>query len=95
MKILTILAEDYESRVHQDRLELLSALIASPTFDTLFRDEVIRIPPDHYVLAWACNVPNCERPRSDSTDKLCSNHHRDWLVAAAAKQSMLEFLAAA
>lgn len=95
MKILTILAEDYESRVHQDRLELLSALIASPTFDPLFRDEVIRIPPDHYVLAWACNVPNCERPRSDSTDKLCSNHHRDWLVAAAAKQSMLEFLAAA
>ncbi len=95
MKILTLLAEDYASRVHKDRLELLSALISSPTFDPLFRDEVIFIPPDHPVFAWACNVPKCGRPRSESTDKLCCSHHEDWLIAEATNQSMLDFLAGA
>ncbi|MFE0373336.1 hypothetical protein [Streptomyces tendae] len=35
------------TRIGRDRLELLTALIDAPAFDPLFRDTLIRVPPQH------------------------------------------------
>jgi len=38
------LRRDGADRVARDRLELLTALISAPSFDPVYRPEVIRIP---------------------------------------------------
>ena len=57
----------------RDRLEILTALIAGPSFDPTFRPDVIEIPRQHPVYRWECVVAGCERSRSGGTD-LCSEH---------------------
>lgn len=69
-------------RTGRDRLELLTALINSPSFDPAFREDIIRIPPQHPAYPWHCVVPDCERPRWQKTD-LCANHTAQWRQAHA------------
>jgi integrase len=61
----------------RDRLEILTALINGPSFDSMFRPDVIDIPPDHQIYRWICVVDDCERPRNGSTD-LCGEHMQQW-----------------
>ncbi|HEY5842220.1 MAG TPA: hypothetical protein VIU87_12255, partial [Mycobacterium sp.] len=64
-------------RVGRDRLEILTTLIDAPSFDPIFRPDVVKIPPDHPIYRWRCVVESCERSRSGGTD-LCSEHLRQW-----------------
>jgi integrase len=72
-----VLAPVGPGRVERDRLELLAALIEGPSFDPMFRGELIRIPPDHPVYPWQCAVADCERPRWGKSD-LCVTHQAQW-----------------
>ncbi|WP_406100731.1 hypothetical protein OG698_00645 [Streptomyces sp. NBC_01003] len=65
------------SRTSSDRLEVLTALIAAPSFDPLLRGDVIVVPPHHETFAWRCGVPECERALHESTE-FCTVHYRDW-----------------
>ena len=47
----------------RDRLEILTALIGGPTFDPLFRTDIVRIPRGHAIYRWECVVGGCERGR--------------------------------
>ena len=67
-------------RVGRDRLEILTALIGGPSFDPIYRGEVIRIPRGHLVYRWECVVTACQRTRSGGTD-LCSTHRSAWVQA--------------
>jgi hypothetical protein len=58
---LPVLAETGGDRAGRDRLELLTALIGSPSFDPLYQAEVICIPRDHPVYPWGCVVEDCVR----------------------------------
>jgi hypothetical protein len=64
-------------RTSRDRLEILTALINAPSFDPLFRAEIITIPPNHPVYRWNCLVTDCERPKAGHGD-LCSAHLEQW-----------------
>lgn len=78
----------------RDRLEILTELIAGPSFDPLYRTEVIRIPRGHPVYRWECVVDGCERTRSGGTD-LCSTHRLEWVQAEAGGAGKAAFVAAA
>jgi len=73
---------DGAGRVGRDRLELLTALINGPSFDPIFRDDLIRIPTRHPVYPWHCTVVGCERPRWSKQD-LCAAHADAWRHARA------------
>ncbi|MCX4907731.1 site-specific integrase [Streptomyces sp. NBC_00878] len=64
-------------QVGRDRLELLEALINGPSFDPLFRGDVLKIPPDHEKYGWGCAVPECLRIRNSSGD-FCHTHQKEW-----------------
>jgi len=81
-------------RVGRDRLEVLTALINGPSFDPLFRAEVIRIPRQHSVYQWECVVAGCERVRTGGMD-VCSIHRVEWCEARARGVGKAEFLLAA
>ncbi len=66
-----------DARTGRDRLEVLTALINAPSFDPLFRAEIIKIPLGHPVYRWECLVTDCERSRSGHGD-LCSAHAVLW-----------------
>src|SRR5262249_30765164 len=59
------------------RLEILTALISGPSFDPIFRPDVIVIPRGHAIYRWDCVVGRCERSRTGGSD-LCSEHQRQW-----------------
>lgn len=64
-------------RNERDRLELLQALMGAPSFDPLYRDDVITIPRGHPVYLWWCAVPGCEQSRAQNTN-YCQSHVRAW-----------------
>jgi integrase len=74
---LPFLYQDHADRVGRDRLEILTTLIAGPSFDRIFRPDVIEIPRQHPIYRWECVVGGCERSRSGGTD-LCSEHLQHW-----------------
>jgi len=73
------LATDHHSRVGRDRLELLSALLQAPSFDPLYRADVIEMPAHHPVYGWACLVSECESAADGSG--LCHGHQAQWRKA--------------
>jgi hypothetical protein len=81
-------------RVGRDRLEILTALINCPSFDPIFRPDVIVIPRDHPVYRWTCVVDCCQRSRSGSSD-LCAEHLRQLADARARGVGRAEFITAA
>ena len=74
---LPFVYQDRPDCVGRDRLEMLTTLIAGPSFDPIFRPDVIEIPPGHPVYRCECVVDRCERSRSGGTD-LCPEHLRKW-----------------
>jgi integrase len=82
---------DRPDRQSRDRLEILTALIAGPSFDPIFREPVVRIPRGQAVYRWECAVGGCERPRSGGAD-LCYNHDVQWCVARQRGVGRAEYL---
>ncbi|MFI5825166.1 hypothetical protein ACIA8I_39840 [Streptomyces rishiriensis] len=80
-----------DPRTGRDRLEVLTALIGSPSFDPLFRPDIITIPPDHPVYRWNCLVTDCERTTMGHGD-LCSTHEMLWRRQRDAGASRTDFL---
>ncbi|MGH3122259.1 MAG: tyrosine-type recombinase/integrase [Streptosporangiaceae bacterium] len=81
-------------RAGLDRLELLTALIDGPSFDALYRPDVIQIPGDHPIYPWECVVGDCERTRTSGRD-LCHEHDRLWREARGGGAGKAAFLTAA
>lgn len=77
-----------------DRLELLTALIKGPSFNPMFRRDVIRIPADHPIYPWQCVIADCERPRWTKGD-LCAVHRAQWNKAKAAGTRRAAFVRSA
>ena len=73
---------------------MLSALIGAPSFDPLFRAEVIRVPAEHPTYRWGCSVPGCRRAQSLGHD-FCSVHIRGWAAERDAGGDLPRFIAAA
>jgi hypothetical protein len=69
-------------RVGRDRLEILTALINAPSFDPLYRGELIEFPRHHPAYNWGCHVDGCEKPVNGSGN-LCTLHFRGWSAARA------------
>ena len=61
------------AREGRDRLEILTALVSAPSFDPLFRGDIITIPAGHPVYRWDCLADGCERVISGRGD-LCRAH---------------------
>ncbi|HEX5349073.1 MAG TPA: tyrosine-type recombinase/integrase [Pseudonocardiaceae bacterium] len=91
---LLVVPASQPDRQSRDRLEILTALIDAPSFDPLFRAEVIDIPPGHSVYRWECVVTDCERPRSGGSD-LCGEHLQQWAGERAREVGKAAFLTAA
>ncbi|WP_244291405.1 tyrosine-type recombinase/integrase [Streptomyces subrutilus] len=62
---------------------MLTALMAAPSFDSAFREDVVRLGRDHPVYGWRCDVVECERP-AEVTRGLCHDHNVQWRDARAA-----------
>jgi hypothetical protein len=67
-------------RAGEDRLEILTALAGGPSFDPVYRPDVIKIPRGHAIYRWECVVGRCERTRSGGTE-LCAAHLQEWVRA--------------
>jgi hypothetical protein len=67
---------DEECRAGRDRLELLAALLNAPGVEPLYRDEIIRIPPDHPAYGLRCLVKSCGY--AGLRHGLCTGHHQQW-----------------
>ena len=65
-----------DAREGRDRLEILTALISAPSFDPLFRGDIIKIPAGHPVYRWNC-LAGCERTVMGHGD-LCAAHQVLW-----------------
>ena len=83
----------HRSRAGRDRLELLTALIAAPGFDPLYRSDLIKIPPRHPVYGWGCQVPGCECVAPGRG--LCAAHEREWKALGRDRVRLADFTAAA
>jgi integrase len=91
---VTPLVAARDGRAEQDRLEILAALINAPSFDPLFRAEIITVPPGHPAYRWHCLVTGCERPKTGHGD-LCSAHLELWREARGNGELKAGFLRAA
>ncbi|MFE5125128.1 tyrosine-type recombinase/integrase [Streptomyces sp. NPDC056669] len=78
------------TRTTPDRLEILQALIAAPTFAPEMRDDVIRVAPDHPIYGWRCQVPECERGRAGMQD-FCHAHDIEWSEIKRAGGTVVDF----
>ena len=65
-----------DAREGRDRLEILTALVSAPSFDPLFRGDIIKIPAGHPVYRWNC-LAGCERTVMGHGD-LCAAHQELW-----------------
>lgn len=91
---LPLLSQQRPDRVGRDRLEILNALINGPSFDPVYRPDVVQIPRNHPIYRWECVVQGCERTRSGGMD-LCSEHLRQWAPERARGVGKAAFLTAA
>jgi integrase len=66
-----------DGREGRDRLEIMTALVNAPSFDPMFRSDIIGVPPNHPVYRWECLVTDCGRPRAGRGD-LCGAHETMW-----------------
>jgi integrase len=93
VEFLRPLYAERPDREVRDRLEILTALIGGPTFDPLFRTDIVRIPRGHAVYRWECVVGGCERGRGSGD--LCSIHRQEWAQAQEHGIGKAAFVAAA
>ncbi|MFE2940755.1 tyrosine-type recombinase/integrase [Streptomyces sp. NPDC059255] len=68
-------AAPVDRRRSRDRLEILATLLAGPTVDAYFTQELVRFPEDHPVFGWKCNVSGCQGPAAGGGNKdMCVSH---------------------
>jgi len=79
------------TRTTGDRLEVLAALMAAPTFDPLYRDNVIEVAGDHPVYGWVCKLPDCKRAQNPGYE-WCQAHYKEWCGRRKAGASVADFL---
>ncbi|MFD6935850.1 tyrosine-type recombinase/integrase [Streptomyces goshikiensis] len=90
--VLALLVNQHAAtRTVTDRLEILHALIAGPTFDPVFRGDVLQIPADHPAYGWRCKVEDCQRSKEGNWD-LCHSHQDQWAVHRADGATYTSFL---
>ncbi|MDX3577840.1 site-specific integrase [Streptomyces sp. FL07-04A] len=82
-----------QTRIGRDRLEILTALTSAPSFDPLFRDDIVQIPPGHQTYRWFCRVTDCQR--ATGLGDFCHAHREEWLAASKGGVSRSAFLSAA
>jgi integrase len=82
-----------DAREGRDRLEILAALIGAPSFDPLFRGDIIKIPAGHPVYRWNC-LAGCERTVMGHGD-FCGAHQDLWIRHRAGGGTRASFLLAA
>ena len=82
-----------DAREGRDRLEIMTALISAPSFDPLFRGDIIKIPAGHPVYRWNC-LAGCERTVMGHGD-LCAAHQELWRRHRAEGGTRAGFLQAA
>ena len=92
--VLTLVQPSRPDRVGRDRLELLTALIGSPSFDPTYRPDVIQIPGHHPAYYWRCVVAGCVRARNGGGE-LCHIHGQQWAKAREGGTGKAEFIATA
>ncbi len=90
---LALVRPHRRDRAHRDAREVLTALIDAPSFDPLYRPEVIKIPGHHEVYGWQCVVAGCERALSGGSE-LCHGHSRRWAKAREKGVGKAEFIRA-
>ena len=90
---LSLLPGDDRTRAGRDRLELLTALLAAPAVDPVYRAGVIELPPDHPVYGWACQVEGCQCAAQGW--QLCVRHVGQWRDARKSGITRADFLKAA
>jgi len=93
-KSLLPLYQDRPDRVGRDRLEILTALIGGPSFDPVYRPDIVKVPFGHPVYRWECVVGECERARTSGTD-VCSAHRLQWVRERDRGVGKAEFLTVA
>ncbi|MFZ0121065.1 MAG: tyrosine-type recombinase/integrase [Pseudonocardiaceae bacterium] len=91
---LSHLHQDRPDRVGRDRLEILTAVIGGPSFDPIYRPDIVKISRGHRVYRWECVVDGCERGRGGGSD-LCGRHQQEWVKARSDGTSRARYLAAA
>lgn len=94
VKSLLPICTERPDREVRDRLEILTALVNGPEFDSVLRGGVLKIPPTHPVYPWSCTVFDCARPRWRRY-AMCSVHAGQWQEAEARGMSRSHFLGAA
>lgn len=90
MPLLSLLPDQERGRVKRDRLELLTTLINAPTFDALFRADIVTVPADHPVFGWQCEIDDCDRV--SRSDGLCHGHGAEWRLARSRQVPRADFL---
>ncbi|MEU2739556.1 tyrosine-type recombinase/integrase [Streptomyces sp. NPDC007095] len=93
VEFLRPLYAERPDRQERDRLEILTALINAPSFDPVFRADIVRIPRGHAIYRWECVVAGCERARGGGD--LCSIHRQEWAQARERGIGKAAFVAAA
>ncbi|WP_371551369.1 site-specific integrase [Streptomyces sp. NBC_00554] len=68
------------ARDRRDRLEILTALLAAPGVEPVYRESVLRWPGDHPAYGWFCRVNGCRSTRTNTVD-LCHPHRAEWRTA--------------
>jgi len=74
---LELVADPVARRESRDRVEVLTALLSAPNVEAFYRDDVIKVEPQHPVYAWECMAVACDAPRTGSKI-LCDAHLRRW-----------------
>jgi integrase len=89
-----LLAGDPDGRAGRDRLEILAALIGGPSFDPVYRPDIIKVPRAHPVYRWECVISGCERSRTGGAD-LCTTHQQEWARSSERGTGKAAFVTAA
>ena len=85
---------DRPGRASRDRLEILTALIGGPSFDPVYRGNIVKFPGGHPIYRWECVVSTCERTRTGGSD-LCTQYQQEWAAQSARGVGKAAFVAAA
>ncbi|MGW2090262.1 hypothetical protein [Streptomyces sp. NPDC001880] len=73
--VLLPVVQSPDRRQYRDRLEILTALLAGPTVDPLYSEDLVKFPEDHPVYGWKCCVVDCQGPAVGGGQKdMCCAH---------------------
>ena len=74
----------------RDRLEILTALISAPSFDLVFRPDIIKVPAGHPVYRWDCVA--AMRAAVLGRGDLCAAHQGQWAAESERGRDMAAFV---